>query len=379
MTSTPMTNSAYFPPPESQGGWRTTLSAGETHELAGVDLAALERAWGFVSGLSEHSSLLVVRHGWLCFERYQGLVYPTANRDLHSCGKAFTSTAAGILVDERPDLFPERLDQRVYSGRYLPPEHAPLHDARKRDIVLGQLLSHTAGLRGNNGATFDRNGPVTLDLPGPDGGFPDHMAFGHAPWIHRGEETSTTMLWCDPGAGYSYASAGPVIVGAMIRHLTGKEVADYLAERVFEPIGWEDWRWAANPPEPDGTRHTKAQGGIAPRPRDAVRFGYLHLHGGAWAGRQLVPHWYVEAMRRASPYNPHYPHYGLQVRINAGGAAPNAPADAYGPAGFADNYILIVPSLDLVVARIGDRERTTDDKQVIWRTILESVVAAAQE
>jgi CubicO group peptidase (beta-lactamase class C family) len=370
----------------------------------------LERAWAFVAGLHANSSLLVVRHGWLCFERYQGLVTPESNRDLHSCGKAFTSTAAGILLDERPDLFPERLEQRVYGAPYLPPEHAPLHDPRKAEIRLGHLLSHAAGLRGNNGATFDASGPVTLDPPGPDGGFPDAAAFGHVTWPHRGVDTSATTLWCAPGGGYSYASAGPLIVGAMIRHLTGLEVAQFMAERVFGPIGWEGWRWADNPPEPAGgvetapagdrrragggdnlpepvtdggtapvtVRHTKAQGGIAPRPPDAARFGYLHLQGGAWDGRPIVPAWYAAALRRPSPFNPHYPHYGLQVRINAAGAAAGAPPDAYGPAGFADNYIYVVPSLDLVIVRIGDRE-TPQARHTVWETILELVVAAVRD
>jgi CubicO group peptidase (beta-lactamase class C family) len=363
-----------------------------------LDAAGLERAWAFVAGLHANSSLLVVRHGWLCFERYQGLVTAESDRDLHSCGKAFTSTAAGIVMDERPNLFPERLEQRVYRTPYLPPEHAPLHDPRKTEIRLGQLLSHTTGLRGNNGATFDASGPVTLDPPGPDGGFPDAAAFGHVTWPHRDVDTSAAALWCAPGGGYSYASAGPLIVGAMIRHLTGLEVAEFMAQRVFGPIGWEEWRWADNPPEPasdvgtapaagrhggageapEVVRHTKAQGGIAPRPRDAARFGYLHLHDGAWDGRQLVPAWYAAALRRPSPFNPYYPHYGLQVRINAGGAAAGARPDAYGPAGFADNYIYVVPSLDLVIVRIGDRE-APQARRTVWETILELVVAAVRD
>jgi CubicO group peptidase (beta-lactamase class C family) len=337
-----------------------------------VDLAALEGAWDFVAALHANSSLLVVRHGWLCFERYQGLATPTATRDLHSCGKAFTCTAAGILTAERPDLFPRGLDQPVYGDLYLPPEHRPLHDPRKSSITLGQLLSHTAGLRGNNGATFDAGGPTTLAPAGPDGGFPDAVAFGHQSWPHQGHETSAEMLWCDPGRGYSYASAGPLIVGAMVRHLSGQEVADFVGQRVFGPIGWEGWLWDANPAEPDGVRHTKAQGGIRPRPRDALRFGYLLLHAGAWAGRQLVPARHVAAMGRASPYNPYYPDYGLQVRRNGGARGP---ADAYGPAGFADNYIYVVPSLDLVAVRIGDRERS-QERQRVWDDILARVAAA---
>jgi CubicO group peptidase (beta-lactamase class C family) len=91
-----------------------------------------------------------------------------------------------------------------------------------------------------------------------------------------------------------------------------------------------------------------------------------------------VPAWYAAALHRPSPYNPYYPNYGLQVRINAGGAAAGAPPDAYGPAGFADNYIYVVPSLDLVIVRIGDRE-TPQARHTVWETILELVVAAVRD
>ncbi|MGH2350572.1 MAG: hypothetical protein ACRDJN_03035, partial [Chloroflexota bacterium] len=125
-------------------------------------------------------------------------------------------------------------------------------------------------------------------------------------------------------------------------------------------------------------QHTKAQGGIAPRPRDAARFGYLLLSGGAWADRRLVPAWFVEAMGQPTSYNPYDPDRGLFVRLNASGAARNAPAGAYGPSGFADNYIYVVPSLDLVVVRIGRRDGA-HLRQTVWHTILETVVAAMRD
>lgn len=368
----------YFPAPESAGGWRTALTPPEARERAGMDTAALDRVWETASALHGDLSLLVVRHGWLCYERYQGAISTTSTTDLHSCGKAFTGVATSIVVDERADLFPERLDQRVYSERYLPPEHAPVTDERRREIRLGQLLSHTTGLRGNNGATFDASGAVTITPAGPDGGFPEHAAFGHAPWMHRDQQTSTETLWCEPGGGYSYASSGPLIAGSMVRHLTGQEVSAFMGERVFGPIGWEGWGWDDNPAEPDGARHTKAQGGIRPRPRDALRFGYLLRHAGVWDGRRLAPEWYVSALSKASPYNPYEPSYGLQVRVNAGGAAPGAPADAFGPAGFADNYIYVVPSLDLVATRIGHRT-VPPVRQRVWETLLEQIVEATRD
>lgn len=362
----------YFPPSDSQGGWRTLSSDRERRDVAGLDTVKLEAAWEYVRGLSANSTLLVVRHGWLCWETYQGAATQDSNRDMHSCGKAFTSVAVGILMAEHPGLFPNGFGQRVYTPTYLPEAVFPLTDARKAEITLGQLLSMTSGIRGNN-PCGGPHGEVRIEPPGPDGSFPDSVAFGFADW----NGTSAKTLWTDPGGGFSYASANPLILGAMIRQLSGKEVHDYLGEKVFSPIGWEKWRWAANPAEPDGSRHTKVQGGIAPRPRDAARFGYLCLHQGRWEDRQLIPRSHVEAVGRPSPYNPYQPIYGMLFTNNAEGRAfPKAPPDTFGPSGACNNHIWIIPSLDMVVVRIGDREKTRQPFADVHREIIERVVAA---
>jgi CubicO group peptidase (beta-lactamase class C family) len=362
----------YFPPPESKGGWRTLTKATDVRNLAGLDNRKLDEAWEYVRSLDRNSSLLVVRHGWLCYEKYQGAVTPTSNRDMHSCGKAFTGVAVAILMDEKPGLFPKSLDQPVYDPNYLPEQAFPLADPRKSSIKLGQLLSHTSGIRGNNPCDGP-SGRITIRPAGPDGSFPEHSAFGKADW--RG--TSAETLWIEPGGGYSYASAGVVILGAMVRNLTGKEVAQYMREKVFDPIGWEGWSWYDNPPEPDGSRHTKCQGGIQPRPRDALRFGYLLLHLGKWNAKQVIPQWYARTMRKPSPYNPHYPGYGLLVVINPHGKnLPSAPPDTYAASGAANNHIFVIPSLDMVVVRIGDNGRAGESFQVVQDKIIGGVVKA---
>ncbi len=363
---------AYFPPPESKGGWRTLTDEKEIRVTAGMDLRKLDEAWEYVKSLDNNSSLLVLRHGWLCYEKYQGEVTPTSNYDMHSCGKAFTGVAVAILMGENAKLFPKKLDELIYDPKYLPDDAFPLTDPRKARIKLGQLLSNTSGIRGNN-PCYDRTGKVNIEPAGPDGSFPEHCAFGKDEW----QGTSAETLWTEPGGGYSYASGGVVILGAMVRKLSGKEVAQYMGKKVFEPIGWEGWKWYDNPPEPDGSRHTKCQGGIEPRPRDALRFGYLLLHLGKWKDTQIIPRWYAEMMRKPSPYNPHYSGYGLLVVINPDGKKmPSAPPDTYGAAGAANNHILVVPSLDMVVVRIGDNGRTNDPFDVVQDKIIGAVVKA---
>ena len=43
----------YFPPPDSQGGWRTLTDAAQIRQLAGMHLDRLENAFEFTSRCSQ--------------------------------------------------------------------------------------------------------------------------------------------------------------------------------------------------------------------------------------------------------------------------------------------------------------------------------------
>ena len=88
----------YFPPPDSAGGWRTLPDAAQTRDMAGMNLARLEQAFDFTQRCSQNGGLLVVRRGWLVFEKYFGRASRGANPDMASTGKAFTSIACGIML-----------------------------------------------------------------------------------------------------------------------------------------------------------------------------------------------------------------------------------------------------------------------------------------
>src|SRR5690348_4358353 len=77
----------YFPPPDSQGGWRTLKDAASIRKLAGMDLARLEQAYDFTQRCSQNGGLLVVRHGYLVYEKYYGGAHRSANPDMASTGK----------------------------------------------------------------------------------------------------------------------------------------------------------------------------------------------------------------------------------------------------------------------------------------------------
>ncbi len=225
--------SDYFPPSDVDGGWRVLKSEDEVRRIASLDLAKLDKAYEIAQQSTQNGGLLVVRHGWLAYERYFGNGHREATANLASCGKSFTSIAVGMLMTERPDLFPEGLDEAVFTPRHFPPEAFPLSDTRKAKIKLGQLLAFTAGIRGNN-PCFVNGRETMIEPPGPDGwaAMVDAVALGREEARDRNSNTSTTTLWCEPGEGYSYASSSIHLASIMLRHVSGEELEDYLDERL---------------------------------------------------------------------------------------------------------------------------------------------------
>lgn len=339
---------AYFSPPDSEGGWRVLSSATEIRRVTGMRLDGLDEAFEFAKTTSKHGGLLVARRGWLIYERYFGRGHREAAPNTASCGKSFTSVAVGILVHERPDLFPDGLDQRVFTPKYFPPEAFPLSDPVRAGIKLGQLLAMTGGIRGNNPG-YVRGKGVVLDPPGPDGwlAMVDEMAFGKL----DGKE-NTIRLWCEPGGGYSYATSSIHLASIMLRHVAGMELEQFVAERLADPLGWGHWGWGYRRPE---IPHTPGGGGIALRATDMLRVAYLMLREGRWKDRQIVPTEYVRHCSRLSPYNPHFP-YSLQFDVNGDGQLNGVPRDAFWKSGSGGHCLYIVPSLDLVVWKLGGRD-----------------------
>ena len=81
------TSDGYFPPPDNAGGWRTLTDAAKIRAIAGIDPTRLDQAFEFVKETSQHGGLLVVRHGYLVYEKYFGKGNREAHPDMASIGK----------------------------------------------------------------------------------------------------------------------------------------------------------------------------------------------------------------------------------------------------------------------------------------------------
>jgi CubicO group peptidase (beta-lactamase class C family) len=336
----------YFPPADSEGGWREAHDAAQVRKRAGLDLAQLERAFDFTQRCSQNGGLLVVRHGYLAYEKYFGRALRNSNPDMASTGKAVTSAACGIMLKEFHDKIPEGLNQRVFTEAYLP-EAFPLDDPRKADITLGQLLCMTAGYHGEGSSPGVVFGAVVSLTPvrGQD--------------IHDLDMSSIrTVLWTNAGAGYSYSSPAPHIASIVLRHVTGMELQDYINERLAKPMGWGPWGYCLHRGD-FLMPHANGAGSIALHATDALRFGYCLLHQGRWGAKQLVPADYVAQCGEPSPFNPHCP-FSLMFENNSDGHVAGAPRDAFYKSGAGGFGIFIVPSLDMVIYKLGGNDGQYD-------------------
>ena len=94
--------------------------------------------------------------------------------------------------------------------------------------------------------------------------------------------------------------------------------------------------------------------------RDFARFGLLYLRDGVWDGRRILPAGWVDFARTRGPaangatYGAGFwitPPVGDAARAHA--LTPGGPADLFTAQGHEGQLVVIVPSKDLVVVRLG--------------------------
>lgn len=356
----------YFPPPESAGGWRWLRDADEVRAVAGMDAGALDQlahTQELIFG-GDSWSIAIIRRGYLVREYHTFNVLVPTRFDIWSSTKSFTGTAWGLLInDSRCGRLPGGVTVDLDSAAYdFIPEGHPLTDPRKECITIRHLLTMTSGIPGEAAGV--------MGMPTATDHGPFEYALGRSPnrygkWV--GE------LAAMPGARWDYSDPAIAHLALAFAHIAGQEMHEYLAERIFQPIGIEHLSWDVQGGSGFIGPHTNAHTGIHISARELARFGYLMLRGGNWAGQQLVPEWWLALATRSS--QDLYPRYGYTWWVNTDGVSwPNLPHDVFYSSGYRSNLCYIVPSLDLVVARVGSGPPLWDEQ-----TLIAEVIAAISQ
>ena len=309
--------------PESQGVPSRAI-------LAYLD--ACERELNF-----ELHGVVIVRHGkviaagsWRPFD--------TLNEPhmLYSHSKSFTSTAIGLLADDRRidlderviDIFPDKLPATV-------PEN--LRQLRVRDLLTMNVgtkkadYAETCGSDDWERAFFEN----TFDDP--------------------------------PGTRFQYDSSATYMLAAIAERRSGQKLMDFLRDRFFSRIGIEK-AWSTTSP----TGVACGGWGMRMTTPELARFALVYLNGGVWDGRRVLSgDWVRMATSKQTrsgwqpediPDNDWYMGYGFQFwrcRHNAFRAD-----GAYG------QYSIVMPDQDMLVSIHGGVRDMGREMQLVWDHLL---------
>ncbi len=355
----------YYPPPESKGGWRWLKGLDEVRSVAGMDSEELDQVRQteeFLYG-GDSWAIVIIRHGYLVREFYTFNVLVPTRFDMWSGTKSFTGTAWGLLLeDSRQNRLPDGRQVELDSPAYdFIPEGYPLTDPRKERLTIRHLLTMTSGIAGQSVGVI---GMPTATEYGPF----EH-ALGQCP--NRYGKWADALL-AEPGTRWDYSDPAFAHLALAFAHIAGQEMNEYLQERVFKPIGIENLSWDGQGGSGFIGPHANAHTGIHISARELARFGYLMLHKGDWGGQQLIPGWWIDlATKTSQDLNPAY---GYTWWVNTSGLHwPGLPEDAFALSGYRSNYCCIIPSLDLVIARVGTGPPVPEGHS---RDLLGGIVAA---
>jgi CubicO group peptidase (beta-lactamase class C family) len=334
-----------------QGGVDASLPPAETRtppqlpEIAGpsvVDPAdpdlrhALDRAFAEPDQppFRHTKAVVVVKDGRVIAERYApgyGIDTPVLG---YSATKSVTSALIGILVRK---------------GKLAVNEPAPIAawqnlDDTHRAVTVDHLLRHTSGLK--MGSSLNASLASVFDPV-------NQMKYNERDMAGFAERAS---LEAAPGTAWNYHDGNYLILSRIIRDAVGGRAADvtqFARRELFDPLGMHHVTL-----EFDATGTPEGSSQMLAPARDWARFGQLYLNDGIVGGRRILPEGWVRYSASLTPSA--WVGMGAGFWTNLGDSKGSRfrtglgmPRDAFYASGTLGQYVIIVPSHRLVVARFG--------------------------
>lgn len=268
-------------------------------------------------------SFLVVRNDSLILEYYS--TYQKENDfDIHSAAKSFTSALVGIAIDKG---IIKSVQDKILS--FFPDYDTTGIDPRKRDWTIEQFLTMRSGFDWDEAA--------------------DHSSLytDNVNWIY----TSLGLpLKYAPGERFVYATPNVNLLSGIITRASGMSTYQFAEKYLFTPLRISVRSWVQ---DPQGVFTGGA--GMSFTPRDLARLGQLYLHNGVCDGVQVVSRQWVQ--QTLIPRNQTNTTWGDLPSVNYGYLWWNnyqPPDSIFMAAGFAGQFVFVVPSKNMVIVTIGN-------------------------
>jgi CubicO group peptidase (beta-lactamase class C family) len=298
-----------------------------TPASVGLDATKLDEAASVAEGDGSYC-LLVIRHGLLVYERYFAGTDATTPHKSWSLAKSYSGTLVGIAID-RGEI--HGLDDSI--ADYVP----EWQGTDRAAIKVRDLVSMTSGLQWSAFQDYVQMATLASD--------DTQFALG-------------LPLTDPPGSKWIYHNGAVQLLEPLFRNATGLTIEQYATQHLWSKIGMSA-SWAHDP-----AGHPTPYANVLASCRDHARLGYLYLHGGRWAGQQVVSSsWVTQALTPSQLWNRAYgflfwlngetPAIDAMMEAWPDNMVPFAPRDLFAARGFGNQFVDVIPSLDLEVVRFG--------------------------
>ncbi len=319
-----------------------------------VDAHALQAAsdWAFDRETPEQDtlSLMVVYKGDIIHERYADGIDMNTRTRTWSTAKSIAVTLIGMLVDQnRMDL-----DAPLGFG-WEPNVENPQNDPRNA-ITLRNVLNMSSGL-----------------YPVDSFGMEYANGSGLSYWAGASsiQGARDRGLVREPGTFWDYENYDTLLaVYAMKRALGGdKTYHEFPRRALLDKIGMRNTLISA-----DRFHDFILSSQVYTNARDLARFGLLYQQNGMWGSQRLISEDWIDFVRSSAPATKERGNfYGGQWWLVPDDRI-DVPKDAYSTAGNRGQYVIVVPTHDLVIVRRGlDYGRQGFNNWDLTREVLKAI------
>ncbi|WP_340156970.1 serine hydrolase domain-containing protein [uncultured Maribacter sp.] len=309
---TPVPTETYFPPISKTNEWETL-----SMETLGWNENEVSNLYFFLEN-NNTDAFIIIKDGRIVIEKYFGDFKSDDNHAWNSAGKNLTAMLTGIAQEEGFLNILEPTSTYLGEGW----TNMPLN--QEQNITIKNQLTMTTGLD-----------YTVEDIFCTD---PECLNFLN-----------------DPNTFWYYHNGPYTLLDDVIANATERDFNAYFSEKIKEPIGMQGLFLKI------GYNNV-----FFSTARSMARFGILNLNQGNWDGTSILSDQeYFNAMTNSSQN--HNLAYGYLYWLNGkssfrlpssedeftGSLIPNAPDDLIAGLGLNDQKLYMVPSLDMVIVRMG--------------------------
>ena len=275
-------------------------------------------------------AVVIVKDGELVAERYADGFDASTPQLGWSMSKSVTDLMTGMLVKQGVvSLDDDQLRPEWTDGR--------------AGITVENLLRMDSGLEWDE--TYDLGTPITRMLYLED---------------DMGAYVASLPLEHEPGTFQEYSSGSTTLLCSVLAERTGLG-ADLPRQTILGALGLSSAVF-----EPDAAGTPVCSSYLWATPREWAALGQFSLQEGEWNGEQLLPDdWMARSLTVTDVDETDDPGYGMGFRVNElpDGSLrwPELPEDTFHMSGHDGQKVIIVPSEDLVVVRMGFTPAVDDE------------------